>query len=923
MADSAKVREAQSRAVCAFLAQIGPDPAGLLIEGEPGIGKTRLWTHAVASATAAGFRVLSARVSDAEAKLSFATLADLLDDVDPMLLEQLPPVQQIALNRVLLRGDEGPATDHRAAATAFLSVLKLLASQTPVLVAIDDIQWLDSASSAAVSFAARRLKGPVAIVATSRTGDPDCQDISWLNAALPTQLTRIVLHPIGLGETRTLIAHQLGRNLAKSTVTRIHDISGGNPLYALELARMLDEQPSHDQWGMPGSLTALVNQRLATVDDDTAQLLLAAACMAAPSVAELSQATGTALERAIELLEDAEGKGIITLDGNRVAFTHPLLSHGVYTQAGAAQRRAMHRTLATLTELPELRARHLALATVSADEATLQALDAAADAAAARGAPSAAAELIDLAIGLGGDTPLRQLRAAEQHFRAGSFDEARIGVQSVITTLEPGALRAAALLRLGAIDGYSDRFDQAADVLTQAIAEAGDNPALRLRGLMLLALALGMTGDMGACVDHARRAVEAADQLDHQALRSQALALWIHVGFMYGLGTDKAALQTALALEDPNIPAPVTVQASAVAAVNCAWTGNLHEAHTRLTALSRRCVNAGQEMDVVWTAQFTTMVDLWLGRLEDASHVADDALERAEQIGSPISLIDAWSCQAWVAAYRGREGDARRAVDTALTTARDNKIGFKTAAITAVLAFLEVSLHHYEAALSALEPLLAAFDPAHDTEIMVGAWLPDAVEALTAAGRLDEAEALVAALETNGARLNRAWMLAVGARARALLLSARGDLEAATHAAEQAMIHHEALPMPFERARTQLLLGQLQRRRRQRANAGRNLAEASSSFEAIGAPIWAARARAELARLSGTSAQSIDLTPTEQRIAERAAAGLSNRDIAAELFLAPKTVELHLSRAYRKLGIRSRTQLHSRLNAANAPRVLP
>jgi DNA-binding CsgD family transcriptional regulator len=911
----ATVRAAELRTVSEFLEHADAGPAALVFEGEPGIGKTTLWSDTVRLAAESGFRVLSARASATEARLTFAVLADLLDDVDATLLDQLAPVQRVALNRVLLHGDEGPATDERVAAAAFLSVFELLATQSRLLVAIDDLQWLDSPSRAVVSFAVRRLKAPVRIVATTRTGDPDSPSGSWLQLADHERLTRLSLRPLSLGGLHAVIRTRLGRTLPRPVITQIHKISGGNPLYALELARNLDDDLPPGRLGMPDSLNGLVRQRLGAVSEETSQLLLAAACMANPTVPKLAQAMHSSVERIVGLLEDVETQSIITLDGNRVRFTHPLLSHGVYTQASAPQRRAMHRKLAALTELPELRARHLALASVSADEATLQAIDVAADAAAARGTPSAAAELIDLAIRLGGDNPFRRLRAAEQHFRAGSLDEADNLLQSIIDTLKPGTLRAFALMLRSAVDGYGDRFGRAIDLLTQAVAEAGDNPALRVQGLLLLAMAIGVNGDLPASVDYARRAVAEAEELGNATLRGHALAVWVHISFIYGLDTDERALQTALTLEDPNSTAPANWQPSAVAAVNCCWTGNLHEGRIKLAALSQHCLERGQEVDVVWTNKFVTLVDLWLGRYSDAARSADAAMQRSEQIGGHLNLIEALTAQAAVSAHCGREDDSRRAARAAIDAARDNDINFLTIEPTASLAFLEVSLGNYEAAVATLEPLLAAFDPVHGTEIMVGGFLPDAIEALVAIGRLDEAELLVSALEANGARVDRPWMLAVGARGRAMILAARGDLDAAAAAAGQAIKHHDRLPMPFEWARTQLLVGQLQRRSRRKQAAAQALGEALNTFAAIGAPLWAARARAEVGRLHVAATDGTGLTASERRVAERAAAGLSNRDIAAELFLSQKTVEMNLSRVYRKLGIRSRAQLHARLNA--------
>jgi DNA-binding CsgD family transcriptional regulator len=208
---------------------------------------------------------------------------------------------------------------------------------------------------------------------------------------------------------------------------------------------------------------------------------------------------------------------------------------------------------------------------------------------------------------------------------------------------------------------------------------------------------------------------------------------------------------------------------------------------------------------------------------------------------------------------------------------------------------------------------LASFDPDHDTEIIKGGYLPDAVEALTAVGRVEEAEPLVAALERNGAHHDRPWILAVGARCRGHILAARGDLDAAERAAHRAMDEHRRLPMPFERARTALLLGQLQRRRRRKQAAEVTLREALETFERLGTPLWAKRTEAEIERLNVPVADGIGLTAAEQRVAGLAAAGRSNKEIAAELFIAPKTVEMNLSSVYRKLGIRSRAGLSAAL----------
>jgi DNA-binding CsgD family transcriptional regulator len=195
--------------------------------------------------------------------------------------------------------------------------------------------------------------------------------------------------------------------------------------------------------------------------------------------------------------------------------------------------------------------------------------------------------------------------------------------------------------------------------------------------------------------------------------------------------------------------------------------------------------------------------------------------------------------------------------------------------------------------------------------------LPDAAEAMIAIGRLDEAEPLIKLLESNGRRLDRSWMLSASHRCRAMLRAAQGDVAAAETAANQALAEHDRQPMPFERARTQLLLGQLQRRRRLKDAASATLTESLREFERMGAPLWAERVRAELSRTKVSPTSDHALTPSERRVAELAAQGKSNKEIAAKLFISPKTVEHNLGRVYRKLAIRSRAELGRRIDELN------
>jgi DNA-binding CsgD family transcriptional regulator/sugar phosphate isomerase/epimerase len=700
-------------------------------------------------------------------------------------------------------------------------------------------------------------------------------------------------------------------------MVRIAELSGGNPFYALELARAISGQSPESDAALPATLAGLVRARIGRLEDESRTMLLAAACTADPTVDLLARATGTAVERTVELLEEPESHDIIRIDGNRVLFSHPLLARSVYTDAGPARRRKMHRALADVVSLPELKARHLGLATTRADPATLRALDEAADAALVRGAPAAAAELIELAIGLGGDTSARRIRAAQHRFQAGDTDRAQAVLAPTIDRMTPGPIRAIAFDLLAGMRIYDNSFLQAADRLKAALDDAKSDPAVLVQTLLMLSFVQLNVDEYDEALQHARRAVTVANELGIPTLMSQALAMWARASFTYGQGFDEAGLRRALELEDPDIDVPIPFRASAINALILACTGRLEEARAQMHAIRQHSVERGAEGDIVAVAGYSTWVDIWQGRFADAEAVANDAVERAEQLGGDHVLVVPLSVRAAVAAYLGRERDARADAYEAPKNAQGGSQRLAGYWPTMALGFLEVSLGRYAEALTTLRPVVSAFKTIPGTEILNAWYIPDAVEAMVALGHFDDAEPLIDALESNGSRLDRAWMLAVGARCRSMWLAARGDVAAAERVAQQAMTEHQRLPMPFERARSQLLLGQLQRRQRKKDAAAATLQEALRAFEGMGTPLWAEHARAELARTKVSPARDPGLTPTEQRVAELAASGMTNREVAAALFISPKTVEHNLGRVYRKLGIHSRAELGQWLRQLN------
>jgi len=903
-------RTGELGAIAEFLTSVCARPSGLTIEGEAGIGKTALWLAAAEQARKREFRVLSAQAGQAESAMGYAAVADLLSHVESSTFMRLPNVQRVAVDRVLLRsGDKSPETDQRTVAAAVLATMEMLAEDAPVLLAIDDLQWLDASSRAVVTFAARRLKGRVGVLVTERP-EPGCpKAMTWLRVGAESDIGRIRLGPLSLSELHALVVGRVGSALPRPTMMRIADLSQGNPFYALQLARALGDQSPTAEEELPRTLADLVRSRIGDIDDEVRDVLLAAACVTDPTVDLLARAIGITASEIVVLLETAESRGTIAIEGNRVRFAHPLLARGLYTDSRPSRRRKIHRALAQAEVLPEVKARHLALATTSEDPATLEALDAAAEAARARGASAAAAELIDLAIGLGGDTPLRRIRSCRHHFHAGNYGHARALLEPFIRSLQPGPMRAAAVALLSEMCVYRNSFAQAAEMLDGARKDAENDPALLAQILILLSFARMNTAEYDQSLHDASQAITLTDDLGLPALSSQACAMWVMVNCVSGHGVDEPRLARALELEERNADFPEPFDASTVAALVLAWTGRLAEARARASGVRSRCIERGEDGHLMFIDLHTVLIDVWRGDFTEAARTAKDSTERAQQLGGDHAFVIADSIAAIVAAYAGREQEARTRAHAAIEKA--NHCGSPRLADQAImtLGFLEVSLGNSADALTTLQPLVARFSMLPGTEIVTAAFLPDAIEAMIALGRIEDAGPMIKALEHHGRRLDRAWMLAMGARCRSMMLAAQGDVAAATSTAQQAMVAHQSLPMPFERARTQLLLGQLQRRQRQREAATTTLTEALVAFEGMKTALWADRARYELARTPVSAARTMLLTPSEERVAELAASGLTNRDIGTAVFISPKTVEATLARIYRKLDIHTRAEL--------------
>jgi DNA-binding CsgD family transcriptional regulator len=906
-------REVELAACERLLERAAGGPAALVVEGEAGIGKTTVWRAGVAAAAGRGFAVLVCRPAEAEARLSYAGLGDLFGPLAASVFPQLPEPQRFALEAALLERDGGGRPpDRRTVSVGVLTALRALAAAGPVLLAVDDVQWLDAPTRRLLGYALRRVREErLAVLVSVRTGAGA--------AALPLELETFAdsrrevvrLGPLSLAALHRLLGGRLGVSPPRPALVRIHRAAAGNPFYALEIARLLKDG---DAWlpgrlPVPGQVKELLAARLRRLPAVTREALLVAACLSRPSLELLDG----------EALAAAEQAGIVSvLADGRVGFTHPLFASAVFDAAAAARRRGLHLELAERVTSVEERARHLALGTTGRDGRVAAEVRAAARRALARGAPDAAAELYQQAQRLS-DEREQQLAcavaAAECHLRAGDMSAARDLLAAAVAERPAGLLRARCLWRLADVHLYQDDYPGALGLLERARAEAGEGE-LAAEIELDLAYTRNAVGDMRAADPHAQAAVRLAGRFQRPGLLAEALAVASMTGFLLGRGADWQRLERALALEDWDRPSQIMVRPTLIAALLYSWAGDLAKGQSMYAELQRQLLERGDESGLMMGSFLRVVPDCWRGDIAGARRLADDLRERAALLGSEAMHAAALAAASLAHAYAGEESLVRSEVAEAL--ALFARVGWAAGRAWPVMALgmLELSLGNPAAAERVLSPLTEFMRQAGLAEPWGPApFLPDAVEALVRLGRLEEAEPLLAELEASAARVDRAAALAAASRCRALLLAERGATEAALNAIAQALQQHDRVPMPVERARTLLVKGQLERRARRWRAAQQSLHQALAIFEQAGARAWAGQARTELGRVRLHHRPEGDLTDSETRVAELAATGLTNRQVAAQLFVSPKTVEATLARAYRKLGIRSRAELGARLGA--------
>lgn len=899
-------REAELGAVEAFLRS--ERPLAVAIVGEPGIGKTTLWQAGVELARARGARVLVARPTESESRLGFAGLADLLADVPDELFAELPEPQRVGLDAALLRAVSARPPERRVVGAGFLTLLRTLAGDAEVVCAIDDLQWLDASSATVVEFALRRLgeervRGLVSVRAAERARPP-----------LPAlesdhQVERIELGPLSVAALHRVLAQELGRTFPRPVLVRITQAAAGNPLYAIEIARELErrgDQDFSDRIPVPQGLDALVGARVRALPAEARDALLRAAVLARPDTETIDPAE----------LAPAEEAGLVRVEADgRIEFVHPLFASAVYSAAPAARLRRAHRDVAGLARDPEERARHLALAASRQDAEVVKELQAAARHARMRGSPDSAAELTALALRLSpADAPARlelQLELAEQLHLASDFPAARALLEELRTSLPPGDLRARALLTLVEIEYWRSGESMATALAEEALADAHD-PVLRASCHAAVALYAG-TVDLPKAAASAREALALLEGVadPDPGLVAAALSARVRADLFLGDGFDRETALRALALEESG-PPPATVDTRVVFKLGqwLRYIDDLDGARAALEQAEQQAREEGDESSLGNILLNRVIVATWAGELAEAAELAERMHDAFGQQGVGPEAGDLW--RAYVDAYAGWLEAVREAAPD-----EDPEEPMVAAIWSRCVGLAELAAGDTAAADRRLTKALEVFERVAFREPAIWRVDGDAIEAALAVGDLDRAEGLLVAFEERAARSRIPWSLAVSARCRGLALAARGELDVAAEALERALVEHERCPMPFERARTLLVQGRLQRRLKHKRQARLSLDEARRLFARQGAEAWLARVDEELERVAVRQAPT-ELSATELRIAQLAADGLSNQAIAEQVFVSIKTVESNLKRAYRKLDISSRAQLARALDRGDA-----
>jgi len=882
----------------------------VLLRGHAGVGKSALLDYAARHAT--GMTVLRATGVQSESELPYAGLHQMVRPVVDRI-DALPDVQRDALRAALglVRAD---GVNRLLVGAGLLTLLGELADG--VLCVVDDLHWLDRASADALVFAARRLGTEgVAMLLGAR---PDVATGDHRGGPpLPPELRIVDIAGLSAQAAGELLSGCAPAPPVAHVVDRLTALTDGHPLALRELARLLSPAQLAGRSPLPDPLPLPAD--LQRVFLDQARRLSPAAQLALLVAATDTSGRLTALLAAVDRLRiepaavlEAEQSGLVRIDpGTGVAFRHPLVRSAVVAGASFTQRRLVHQTLAAvLTDPAEVDRRvwHAAAAALGHDDEVADALEAAAGRSTSRGAHVAAATALRRAAELSAEPGVavgRHVAAARAAWLAGQADLAYAALDSahgqatdVLQVAQIAELRGLVTWRQG------DAWD-AHTILVQAAPTIADRrPAMAARMLVHATEAASWYGDLAGVLrcGALAEAIRPGDDPDAAFHRNYAS------GLAAALAGDPATAQRRLAVVIEQAERQVAPDRLTWAAKAAMFLGRLAEAAAlaqRATAAARNGAMTGL---LVHALEMSAVLEYAQGSYPAATALGTEGATLARETGQDSSAALLLAGLAATAAVRGDDDRCQEAAAQALALAGPRRLGLAAGAATHALAQLDLVHGRYAAALQRLDTMAAAGPGEASLSVSMMA-LPDHVEAAVGAGAHDSARQILQRLQLRSAALDSPRLRALLLRCRALV--GDGDIDELFTAAVAA---HPVGEAPLELARTRLLYGQWLRRARRHAAAREHLRAALLDLERLGCRPLAERARGEL-RATGETvgnpepADLHQLTPQELTVVRLVTEGLSTKEVAARLFLSPRTVEYHLHKVYPKFGVRSRTEL--------------
>jgi len=896
-------RDRELVVIAAALSAACDESTMLTIEAEAGAGKSAILDAAITHALSDGTQVLRCRPTTTESQLAYVALGDLLDPVRD--LSSVDPVPRQALEHALLRSDVSSRAgkgmskgnvDTRSVGGACASIWRALSNDRTLLIAIDDVQWLDAASAAALAFSFRRLpERGVLVLCARRLGEPsiDVTGATMPVAPLSAEAVTMILAERDRAKRPPLSGRQL-RNIV--------DISAGNPLFAIELARAAERSPRTDgQVAVPHSLDDALHRRFGSVGTTMSEALATVALLGRPDIA-MMRSLGV-----LDVIEQAERDGLVDTSTGRIVFVHPLFAAAILDRTTASKRRYIHRRLASIVDDSTESARHAAHAAEQPDGMLAARLAALADDLVGRAAVDQAADFAVLAAAL---TPANDPERPARYASAGCLSFQRGESAAALALLDqidrsvasPAVLMREQLVRCTVVfsaGGSGTARSHAENALQHCRTDAE-------RVEVHSTLSRVYYDHFPTAAEHARIAYDLAERTDvPPAVRASALVANAGTRFMSGEGLDRAMLARAIEMER-DLPVFAADSAYASFAALLKMVDEHDEARAMFLALLSSTEDDGA---LPYSLSHLPQLELWTGNWDAAEDYAARHLEAALRTGQHDQVTQATNNLSLINLYRGDVDDAAALAQELIETARATGDLWTERNGLGQLGLVSLANGDAEAAVR----LLSRW---HDLGEEMGLREPgycrlraDYVEALVATGRIDVADDYAQMMQREAERLDRPTLLAGGCRVRSLVAAARGERVIAVALATEAVARFEATPLVVDHARALLTLGQIHRRFKEKAAARTALQAALDVFDRLGAERFAERARQDLSRIGLRPPASTGLTETERRVAELAATGRTVRQVGDELFISPKTVEANLTRVYRKLGISGRAEL--------------